>query len=222
MVPPRQWWSQERETSWLSFLEGFFVQLTLSTNPLKVKISQSTIHAFGLHLTAQDTDQIGACRATTGATHVKPRGTPFAFLPAQPSLHRNGSWHRSTCLSSPTWSVAAKAGTGTDTGTVCSGAARLAQCWELSRSEATFLEPSYCRGATTTSCLPAPAAFLLSMFSLFWGREMCTACLPPSEELLPPVFGACFQERDDALGWRSGFWEVLPSKLYKGQWKACA
>lgn len=76
----------------VTFLGGLFlVQLTLSTNPFKVKISQSAIHAFGLYLTAQDTDHIGACRATTGATHVKPRGTPFAFLPAEPSLHRNGS-----------------------------------------------------------------------------------------------------------------------------------
>lgn len=194
----------------VKFLGGLFlVQLTLSTSPFKVKISQSSIRAFGLYLTARDTDQIGACRATTGATHVKPWGTPFALLPAQTSLHRNGSWHRNTCPSSPTWSVAAKAGTGT----VCSGAARLAQCWELSHSEATFLEPSYCQGAMTTSCLPAPAEFLLSMFSFSWEREMCADWLTASEELLPPVFGVCFQERDDALKWRSGFWEVLPSKL---------
>lgn len=80
-------------------------------------------------------------------------GTPACHLPL-------GAW-------------AAKDGTGT----VCNGTAGLAQGWEFSQSEATFLESSYCQGAMTASCLsarlrlPAPAEFLLSMLSLFFEKE---------------------------------------------------
>lgn len=133
-------------------------------------------------------------------------GTPACRLPL-------GAW-------------AAKDGTGT----VCNGTARLAQGWEFSQSEATFLEPSYCQGAMTVSCLsarlrlPAPTEFLLSMLSLFFEKGKCIQpdWRAPSEELLPPVFRVCFQQRTDALKWRPEFGEVLTSKLQKGQWKACS
>lgn len=132
-------------------------------------------------------------------------GTPACSLPL-------GAW-------------AAKNGTGT----VCNSTARLAQGWEFSQSEATCLEPSYCQGATTASCLsarlclPAPAEFLLSALSLFFEKGKYTQpdWRAASEEFLPPVFSVCFQQRADAPKWRSEFGEVLSSKLQKGQWKAC-
>jgi len=74
------------------------------------------------------------------------------------------------CLPLGAWA----ANDGTDR--VCNGAARLAQGWEFSQAEATFLQPSYCQGAMTASCLsvrlclPAPAEFLLSVLSLFFEK----------------------------------------------------
>lgn len=111
----------------------------------------------------------GHVELTTAGIHVRLWGMPFTFLPAQKSLHRNGSWHGNTCLLCPTWRMAAKDGTGT----ACSSTARLAQCWEFSCAEATFLEPSYCQGAMTAHCLPTPAEFLLCLFSLFCGKDKC-------------------------------------------------
>lgn len=106
------------------------------------------------------------------------------------------------------------------TGTVCNGTARQARGREFSQSDATFLKPGYCLSARLR--LPAPTEFLLSRFSLFFEKGKCIQpdWSAPSEELLPPVFRVCFQQRADALKWRPEFGEALPSKLQEGQWKA--